>query len=327
MAIAEGLNSNDSDLTQQMMANLSDAVGRELAAGLNSNSRLVTTLMAELDGDTGREVALGLNQNAAGGKAFLETMLGATSPGFAQALSAAINTAPYNMDSFLSVLIQNLDADTARDAAQGLNSNPAFIQHLLMNLDGKGTAEQMAANEDWTIALTAALDPAALAGALNTALATPGGQAFMADLLGNLDGGIIAEALDNSQNVTGELIALAGERGLGETIASALNDSMEDLYENPSQDFLVELFKELESRVLVEIINGSLQIHSRDLPMVHDVDHDGFTGLHGHNFLECLWVHGEGFLFNLIYTQSWARIMRHNEIPLFPPSEVRHWDP
>jgi len=315
-AIAVGINVNSSGFSTKLVGDLSNEVAQELAAGLNANTQLVTTLLQELSGDTGTEMALGFNQNSGGGSpSFLEVLLGATSADTAQALSDAINNPPYNMDAFLSNLIRGLDANTAAAAAQGLNSNPALVENLLRNLDGQEVALQLNANEDWITALVGALDPSHLADALNGALADPGGQAFMVGFLNTLDGNILAGAVNANPSLIEEFLDRAAANGLGGTWAALLNQVMASVYVDPADNFLVELMGELDAQAAVDIVNGSLQVHSLDLPNP------------GHNMLECLWLKAEGLLFNMIYTRSWGRVTRYGESPLFPPAEVHHWDP
>jgi hypothetical protein len=286
LAIAEGLNDNTSDFNQQLMANLSNAVAQEVAAGLNNNTQLVTTLLANLDGDTGEEVALGLNENTVLGNDFLETMVGATTPDTAQAMANAMNTPPYNMDTFLSVLIQNLDAATAVDVAQGINANIAadptdnLVTNILSNLNGQQAAQQLNNNEAFLTTLVANLDGAALANALNRALdpADPvtggGGQAFMSDLLSNLNGDILVNAMNSNPLLTEQLMDQGGVNGLGSTIGWALVNA--DV--GRSGGFLSDLIGTLDWQTMVNALSESMAIHDPNAPVPN------------HNLMECLWL-------------------------------------
>jgi hypothetical protein len=297
-------------------------VGKELAAGLNANSQLVTTLLANLNGFTGEQVALGLNDNAAGGKAFLETMLGATSPEFAQVLANAINTAPYNMDNFISVLIQNLDASTAQAVAAGLNGNTDFLRELLMHLDGQGTAEQLASNEVWTINLVRELtkdeNAGALAEFLNTALKDPGVHNFMEELLSALDGGNIATILNNNPGLMQDLMVRAGQIGLG----SQLKNLLAEAGAGGPEGFLTELLQELD----VDMVVNAMGLNDPDT----NTRTGSFTygddprlpkyepGQTRRTFLDVTWFYVDSFTWGLLPAPMWANIVG---------CERAHWDP
>ena len=277
-AIAEGLNQNTSDLSLQLMVNLKEAVGVELAAGLNSNPELMKNLLPSLNGYVGQEVAAGLNENSLNfSPSFLEAMLSATSPDFVQVVVEVMNTPPYNMDGCITQLILHLNGDTARAAAQGLSTNPTLVEYLLRNLDGEDTAHQMNANAEWTIALLQSLDPVKLADAVNGALSTPGGRAFVTGLLQNLDGSIVGRALSQNPQLAHAFIKRAGQLGLGTKLGQLLisADTGHPL------GFLTTLMGRINSPTLMEIVVRAKENHNPDLPIP------------GHNMFECLWLYGE----------------------------------
>jgi hypothetical protein len=173
------------------------------------------------------------------------------------------------MDGFLSQLIRNLNADTARAAAQGLNGNPTLVEYLLRNLDGAATAEQMNANADWTIALLQNLDPAALADAVNGALSTAGGKAFVTSLLQNLDGAMVGRGLSQNPQLTEELLKRAGgwdPDGPGpETpihLGTTLKDLLKDADAGGPSGFLTTLLTALDPDVIIRVINNAAGIRN-----------------------------------------------------------------
>jgi hypothetical protein len=280
-AIAEGLNQNTTDMTSQLMGALSDQVGIELAGGLADNPELITTLLPRLDANTAHEVAMGLNENAApGGGGFLQAMVEGTSPELTQVIVNTLNTAPYNMDAFLSTLIQNLNADTAAAVAHGLGGNPALVENVLNHLDGTVMAGGLNANEAWLTALVGELDAGALAGALNSALGTAGGQSFVTGLLSTLDGGIVAEALNANPGLTRELMNAGGSIGLGST----LHDLLADAGAGAPGGFLTELIGGLNGTMMARVLENAasgatLTAAERARLPFQSVDGNGYTML------------------------------------------------
>jgi hypothetical protein len=295
-AIAEGLNQNTTDMTTQLMATLSDQVGVELARGLENNTQLIATLLPRLDQNAGHEVAIGLNENSGpGGGGFLQAMVEATSPTLTQVIVNVLNTSPYNMDNFLSTLIQNLNSNTAQAVAQGLNGNPALVENVLNRLDGKVMAAGLNANEDWLTALVGALDAPSLASALNTALGTAGGQAFVTDLLSTLDGGNVAKVLNINPQLTQELMVRGAQNGLGLT----LHDLLSDADVGATGGFLTDLIAGLDPDMVSNALNNSRTAYH------------GAPGLpYGPwTFLDVTWI--KVYLiggFGLISSLAWSRI-------------------
>jgi hypothetical protein len=157
------------------------------------------------------------------------------------------------MDNFLSTLIQNLNANTAAAVADGLNGNPALVEHILNHLDGAVMAAGLNANGPWLTALVGALDAPSLASALNTALGTAGGQAFVTDLLSTLDGGIVADALNANPGLTRELLNAGGSIGLGTTLHDLLVDAAAG---NPGA-FLTDLIQGLNGTMLANVLQNA----------------------------------------------------------------------
>jgi hypothetical protein len=303
-AIAEGLNQNVTDMTLELMSNLDEVVGRELAAGLGVNPQLLSNIVSRLDGNVGLEVAAGLNENTFG---FLEQMLASATPELSQAIVDVINDnygppkygTPFNMDNVIAQLIRNLGSDTAQAIAQGLNANPVLVEHLLRNLDGELTAEQMNLNLGWTIDLVSALDGAALAGAINDALATAGGQQFVIDLLDNLNGEIVANAMNDNPRITEELLEAAGNNGLGTVIGQAVTAAGA----GGTSGFLTELLGNLDHNTMISALTQSLGNHSLDLPIP------------GHNLLECLWLDAKLVLFGWVAERAWLNFIGFEVAP------------
>ena len=140
-AIAKGLNLAPPDMMISMMSGLDNDVAVAIANGLNANTALISSLLPELNGATGQAIAAGLNENSTkiwgGGEYFLEAMLKATSTGTAQAIVNAINTPPYNFDSFMNQLLRNLNGSAATAMAQAVSGNPTLVEYLLRN-PGRG---------------------------------------------------------------------------------------------------------------------------------------------------------------------------------------------
>lgn len=309
LALAKGLNQASPDFMQAMMSGLSPVVGEAIAAGLNSNTVLITTLLPELDGDTGRVIAEGLNESSTpphqvGGEYFLEAMLKATTPGVAQAIAAAINTPPYNFDSFIYQLLLNLNGDSALAIAQAVNGNPTLLENILENTDGQVMANIVNNNPGFLKNLVGALDAGALATALNNALATAGGKAFISDLLSNLNPEMVAAAVNANPAVNQAFMTQAGANGFGTTLANVLNASNNSL--------ITTLLNNLQTQPMVDILNLSMSIHASDLPNP------------GYNMLECFWFFAEWRMYAIIgwmYTRSWTRLMRVGENASYPPFE------
>jgi hypothetical protein len=329
-AIAEGLNQStekldtnhngifedtevESSLAYQLMSNLDPEVGEYIARGLNAHvaanphDNLVTNLLPNLDGNVGKEVAAGLNANAANpdlSRSFLEAMLGATSKEFAGVIASVINSAPFNMDSFLSQLIRNLDNGdpgfhTAEDVAKGLNGNPVFVEYLLRNLDGEAMALQLNQNEAWITALVGALDGGALAGAVNNALATAGGQAFINDLLGNLNADIVSNALNANPRITEELLDAAAANGLGTTIGQAIVAAGA----GGVGKFLTPLLGTLAANTVAAALNQALATHDHNM-VIPD-----------HNMLECIWLDIAGKALGILPIPMWINIAGFERAP------------
>jgi len=211
-------------------------------------------------------------------------MLAATPTNLSTAITNVINTAPYNMDSFISGLLTNLNPTTAGAVAAGLNANPDFVDYLVRNLDGAQAAQQLNKNEAWTTALVQNLNADSIGGALNTALASAGGKAFLTNLLNTMDSSVIGRALQNNQQLTRDLLTAAGNIGLGTTLKPLLLDAAtkwpatvqtipltstdpEAIARWKPLGFLSDLFTNLDAEMVSNAYNNSLTYAGRaDLP-------------------------------------------------------------
>jgi len=144
--------------------------------------------------------------------------------------------------------------------AQGLNGNPALVEYILRNMDGAAAAQQLNANEAWLTSLVQHLDANSLANALNTALGTAGGQAFMAGLLNTLDGGIVARALNANPQLTREMLRQAGTIGLGNTLQNLLADANA----GAPGAFLTDLITELDPNMIINVLNNGRNAYHGD---------------------------------------------------------------
>jgi hypothetical protein len=185
----------------------------------------------------------------------------------------------YNMDNFLKALIRSLDANTAGAVADGLEVNPELVEHLLKYLDGAGMAQELGNNEAWLTALIQNLDAAALAGAVNDALSTPGGQAFVSDLLSNLDGSIIGNALNQNPGLTDVLMEEGGAIGLGDTLRNLLVDAGVG---GPG-GFLADLIRGLDGDMMTRVLNNAWSGATLTPAELANLPYPG------HTFLQCTW--------------------------------------
>jgi len=223
-------------------------------------------------------------------------MLGATTPGVAEAMTKALNGLPVSPieNNLVYRLLTGLNSDSARAVAQALNGNPALVEHILRNLDGQKAAQAIAAHEDWVVDLVGYLDPGALAGALNSALATPGGVNFLKGLLGNLPDGsnigtIVARAMNANPALTQQFMERAGQIGLGSKIGQALAAS--------NNNMLVGLLNNLDANIVIQALNDSLAYSSPDTPIPN------------YTLLKVLWVKLQLKMNAILYwhwTQAWV---------------------
>ena len=305
LAIAEGLNANATDLSTQLMANLDPALGVEIAAGLESNAQLITNVLSNLDGNTGEQVALGLNDNSDSdpnpANTFLAAMLGATGPNTAKAISDALNgVAPYTNNILYHVVI-GLNPDAAAAVAAGLNNNPGLVEHLLRNLDGTVTADQMNNNQVFMENLVANLNGASTAAALRKALdpgdpdTAGGGQNFIRTLVNNLNPDILSGALNANPQLTEDLMDAASVNGLGAVMGQAMVDA--------DGSFLVELLTYLDAPTMRDAMLQSLTYHDADLP------------ISGHNLFECLYLVARARMLGLIVIPTYIKFFDYESPP------------
>jgi hypothetical protein len=127
----------------------------------------------------------------------------------------------------------------------------------------------MNANADWTIALIQSLDPGALADAVNGALSTAGGRAFVTALLQNLDGAIVGRVLSNNPQLTEELLKRAGgwdPNGPGPKtpihLGTTLKDLLKDARAGDPSGFLTTLLNGLDADVIIRVINNAAGIRN-----------------------------------------------------------------
>ncbi len=320
-AIAEGLNQGDPEFQKQMMANFTGALGTAIAQGINSNTALFNALLPRLNDKSAIAIAQGLNDgciNVDTQETFLEAMLSSSSPQFVQGISNVINTPPYNMDNFIKTLLANLDANAATAVAKAANVNPTFIEYILRNTDGRQMAETMNANPTFLENLIPLLDPNSLAHALNTALATPGGRSFVNGLLANLQGEVVATALNANPQLTQQLLTAAqsGGNDLGGKIAGILNEA---LVASPSNNLITTLLRNLNAGPMIDILNMAMDIETSGLPTSP------------YSSLKVLWMFIEfrasvlGLL--NVYGRGWERFTRNEEFggAFYPVAEEHHW--
>jgi len=319
-AIAEGLNQNTTDMTSQLMGALSDNVGIAITQGLEGNPDLLIALLPELDANVGHEVAEGLNMNAnheaPSGGGFLQAMVEGTSPELTQVIVDVLNEEPYNMDGFLSTLIQNLDANTAVAVGDGLESNPELVEHLLNHLDGAVMAQGLNGNEAWLISLVEALDANVLAGVVNDALDNPGVQAFVTDLLSSLNGGNVAKILNVNPGLTRELMNAGGSIGLGTT----LHDLLADAGAGESGGFLSELIRQLDAGVVSTALNNAATRTGLTADEIDRLPYASPTSGNHYTFLQVTWfyVYLRASTF-LGYQEGWAWSQIEG-------AETHHWE-
>jgi hypothetical protein len=207
VAMAQGINQNvsqngvaDNFLTG-MLANTSGPVGVAIANGLNSNPGFIQSVVANISPDTAEAAAKAINLSCQKAKAnpkyaFLRKLLANLGPE-AAAQSAKGLEANSEIEPLVSNLLIKLNGPlVAEDLVAGLNANASskhLIKGVLANLNattGVTIAIALNANQKMTEWMLGALDPKGIADLLKDN--TP----FLSSLISNLDGSVIAEAIN-----------------------------------------------------------------------------------------------------------------------------------
>jgi hypothetical protein len=215
IAIAQGINLScqkahadpNYRFLRNMLANLSSTVAQFSAQGLDANPQkqaLITALIQNLNaGAVAPVIASGVNNNAAV-QAMIPTLMNQLNAATAQTIALALNANP----SMTSWLLQALDPAMVADL---LNTNPDFIADLLPNLDGSVIAN--AINAEYAMHPGSSLierlfaSPDMSGANLADTLANFG-LPFLTDVLSNLDGTMVAAAINGAPtDFLSELVA------------------------------------------------------------------------------------------------------------------------
>ena len=144
-------------------------------------------------------------------------------------------------------LLGNLDTTTAHTIALALNANPDVTDLLLQELDPAFVVGILERNQDFLVGLISNLDGSVIAGAINAEFAVDPDQSLMMRLLGSPDfsGADLAELL----NTAGYdfLVDLLSNLD-GEVIAAAINAT--------GEEFLTKLVAFLDPYVIAATVNA-----------------------------------------------------------------------
>jgi hypothetical protein len=280
-ALAEGINQNvalhgtsDNFLTA-LLTNTSGDTGLAMANGINNNPTFVQTLVANVDQNTAIAAANALNLSsyrAIHGTAehppayyqFLHKLLANLGPEAAKAGSQGLDNNP-QLDPLILGLVSNLNAtDVASVIAQGVNANAASQTMIKAVMDklSANTAQTIAlalnANPDMTRFLLKYLNPDTLAAVVNqNAILQPKSSPtdagnFLAGLISNLDGSVIASAMNDEYTQTGSSLIyrlLTSPDMNGANLANTLN-----YY---GSNMLLGLINNLDGKMVADAINNN----------------------------------------------------------------------
>ena len=277
-ALASGVNQNVAanpadNLLTGLLANTNGQAGIAIATGLNNNPSFVRVLVENVTAPTAIAAANGINlscQRAQTGTAehpaeyyqFLRKLLANLGPAVAQASSEGLVNNP-ELQPLISAMINSLNAAAVAPViAAGLNGNPAvgnMIPDLLKTLDAT-TAHTIAlalnANPSMTSLLLKELKPAFVAGLLKD------NSLFLSGLISNLDGAVIANAL-NAEYAMHTVSGVEHPENslLGRLFASPdFNGAdLADLLDTAGYDFLVDLLANLDGAPIAQAINNAGQ--------------------------------------------------------------------
>jgi len=182
----------------------------------------------------------------------------------AQAAAVGLEQNP-NRDAFIAGLVSQLNASSVGPLiAEAVNRNSAskgMVSAILGELNST-TAQTLAsalnANPDLLKLMLREIDPAVLADVLNQNAVLPPKTSptapvnFIANLLANLDGKVIAQAINDEQAQTGSSIIyriMTSPNSTGANIANTLN-----FY---GYQFMVDLLSNLDGSIMAHAINNA----------------------------------------------------------------------